>query len=212
MSCWRPGAHPASRPRRRPGPQAPVPGGEDHEATRSGKAGSRLLARNRLPPTGVGHAMRPCGLLAMLPPCTAVKHPRPGRSWASRSPTSGNCSRAGLLARIVVLERDFQPGRTAVILARQPSPRASPVTLVMCPGTPLRPTVGTAPKPPASLAVPCWVKQGGSGPSRPRTGPLRDCRGGVVPGRRACSAGRRRCRPRVGPGAGIGGIEHRRLC
>ena len=65
-------------------------------------------------------------------------------------------SRAGLLARIVVLERDFQPGRTAVILARQPSPRASPVTLVMCPGTPLRPAVGTAPKPPASLAVPRW--------------------------------------------------------
>jgi hypothetical protein len=34
----------------------------------------------------------------------------------------------------------------------------------------------------------------------------------MCPGRRACSAGRRRCRPRVGPGAGIGGIEHRRLC
>jgi anti-sigma B factor antagonist len=61
------GTHPASRPRRRPGPQAPVPGGEDHEATRSGKGGSRLLARNRLPPSGVGHAMRPCGLLATLP-------------------------------------------------------------------------------------------------------------------------------------------------
>jgi hypothetical protein len=30
----------------------PGPGGEDHEATRSGKGGSRLLARSRLPPPG----------------------------------------------------------------------------------------------------------------------------------------------------------------
>ena len=156
MPCWRPGAHPASRPRRRPGPQAPVPGGR-------GPRGHAVRER-RLPPPGPqpapSHRGGPCHEAVRAPghaaPCTAVKHPRPGRSRASRSPTSGNCSRAGLLARIVVLERDFQPGRTAVILARQPSPRASPVTLVMCPGTPLRPAVGTAPKPPASLAVPCW--------------------------------------------------------
>ena len=172
MPCWRPGAHPASRPRRRPGPQAPVPGGEDHEATRSGKGGSRLLARNRLPPTGV-----PCHEAVRAPghaaPCTAVKHPRPGRSRASRSPTSGNCSRAGLLARIVVLERDFQPGRTAVILARQPSPRTSPVTLVMCPGTPLRPAVGRrqSRQPPS----PCLAgKAGRIWPVQAQDGPLRD--------------------------------------
>ena len=51
MPCWRPGAHPASRSRRPPGPQAPVPGGEDHEATRSGKeAPASWPATGSLPP------------------------------------------------------------------------------------------------------------------------------------------------------------------
>jgi hypothetical protein len=37
--------------------------------------------------------MGSCGLLAMLPAGATVKHPRPGRSPARRSPTCGNCSR-----------------------------------------------------------------------------------------------------------------------
>src|SRR6266567_8868630 len=82
----------------------------------------------------------------------------------------------------------------------------------MCPVMPLRRTVRTGAKAARLARRALLVRQGGSGPSRPRTGPCGICRGGVVPGRRACSAGRRRCRPRVGPGAGIGGIEHRRLC
>jgi hypothetical protein len=134
-------------PDRRPGPggaRTTRPRGPGKEAPAS------RPATGSLPPGG------PCHEAVRAPGHAAPVHRRQGRSRASRSPTSGNCSRAGLLARTVVLERDFQPGRTAVILARQPSPRASPVTLIMCPGTPLRPTVGTAPKPPASLAVPCW--------------------------------------------------------
>jgi hypothetical protein len=67
-------------------------GGEDHEATRPGKGGSRLLARSRLLSRG-GPCRGPCGLLAMLPVRATVKHPRPGWSPARRSPTSGNCSR-----------------------------------------------------------------------------------------------------------------------
>src|SRR5271165_200764 len=90
------------------------------------------------------------------------------------------------LVALPVLSADA-PGRTAVILARQPSPRASPVTLVMCPGTPLRPTVGTAPKPPAS---PCLAgKAGRIWPVQAQDGRLRDYRGGVVPGRRRAQLG-----------------------
>ena len=57
------GDGPDRRPRSR--------GGEDHEATRSGKGGSRLLARNRLPPTGV-----PCHEAVRAPGHAAPVHRR----------------------------------------------------------------------------------------------------------------------------------------
>ena len=92
------------------------------------------------PPTPLGRAGQALKRLVFGPPLDA---------------TAIAVERMRKLVALPVLSADA-PGRTAVILARQPSPRASPVTLVMCPGTPLRPAVGTAPKPPASLAVPRW--------------------------------------------------------
>src|SRR5271165_380126 len=133
------------------------------------------------PPTPLGRAGQALKRLVFGPPLDA---------------TAIAVERMRKLVALPVLSADA-PGRTAVILARQPSPRASPMTLVMCPGTG-RPLAGLSrrrgARPPGVLSWAATLPPA----RRPRRGHRRHRAPPPLPGRwpRPRSPARRPRRPR----------------